>query len=351
MTHPGMQIRLGSTFGVKSDLLGSIRPPGQGQETILAKLTLCASPIILSRFCMRVNRMFWPGVWRLGTYLPRPVTLRVVQPNCKQHGQPLPRITIVVPTLNQGRFIEATLRSIIDEQYPNLELIVIDGGSTDNTLKIIKQYESHLAWWVSESDSGQTAAINKGFTKSTGEIMAWINSDDLVASGALRRVANHFVAQPEIQVVYGNRVVINEEGLEIGRWILPRHSKRVLQWSDFVPQETLYWTRNAWNLVGGSLDENFCFAMDWDFLLRLSAQQIKFKHLPEFLGLFRVHHQQKTSSQMASIGLQEMLILRRRELGFEPTPWQYTLNTAPYLLAAGFYEVCFKLRSGLQIYI
>lgn len=297
----------------------------------------------MTGFAVSIKRMLRPGVGQLGTYSPRPVSLRLVQPNNQLREQVLPRVTIVVPSFNQGRFIGATLQSIIDQRYPNLELIVVDGGSTDNTPSVIKQYEAHLAWWVSEPDSGQTAAINKGFMRSTGEIMAWINSDDLVASGALHQVADYFVKHPETQAVYGDRILINEEGLEIGRWILPRHSSRVLQWDDFVPQETLYWTRNAWDLIGGRLDETFSFVMDWDFLLRLSAKRIDIHHLPVFLGLFRIHHQQKTSIQMSSIGQQEIRIIRHRELGFQPTRWQLILNTAPFLLAAKFYELSFKL--------
>lgn len=295
-----------------------------------------------------LKRILRPGIGQLGTYSPRPVSLRFVQPYNQLPVQ-APRITIVVPSFNQGRFIGATLRSIIDQQYPNLELIVVDGGSTDNTLAVIKEYEAHLAWWVSELDSGQTAAINKGFMRSTGEIMAWINSDDLVASGTLHQVAAYFCNHPETQAVYGDRILINEEGLEIGRWILPRHSSRVLKWADFIPQETLYWTRNAWNLIGAQLDETFRFAMDWDFLLRLTAKRINIQHLPVFMGLFRIHHQQKTSSQMSSIGQQEIRIIRRRELGFQPSRRQLILKTVPFLLAAKFHELSFKLGLNREV--
>lgn len=304
---------------------------------------------ILKGFVTGILSMLRPGAGQLGTYSPRPVSLRVLEPSVQLCGQDLPRISIVVPSFNQGRFIEATLRSIIDQQYPNLELIVVDGGSTDNTLAVIKQYEAHIDWWVSEPDSGQTAAINKGFMQSTGEIMAWINSDDLVASGALHLVADYFVKHPETQAVYGDRILINEESLEIGRWILPCHSNRVLKFADFVPQETLYWTRKAWNLIGGRLDETFHFAMDWDFLLRLSEKSIDIRHLPIFLGLFRIHHQQKTSSQLSSIGQQEIQRIRHRELGFQPTRWQLILNIVPFLLAAKLHELCFYL--GLKRHI
>ncbi|MBW8457604.1 MAG: glycosyltransferase [Thiobacillus sp.] len=293
----------------------------------------------MGRLEVSIMQVLRPGVGQLGTYSPRPVSLRLVQPNNQLREQVLPRISIVVPSFNQGRFIGKTLRSIIDQQYPNLELIVVDGGSTDNTLCVIKQYEAHLAWWVSEPDSGQAAAINKGFIRSTGDIMAWINSDDLVAPGAFYQVADYLIKHPETQVVYGDRILINEECLEIGRWILPRHSNRVLKWVDFVPQETLYWTRKAWNLVGAQLDEKLRFAMDWDFLLRLSEKQINIQHLPIFLGLFRVHQNQKTSSQMSSIGQQEIQMIQQRELGYVPTMLQLILNTLLYLLSARFREV------------
>ncbi len=292
--------------------------------------------------------MLRPGVGQLGTYSPRPVSLPLATLP-QTVGLDLPRITMVVPSYNQGRFIGATLQSIIDQRYLNLELIVIDGGSTDNTLSVIKQYEAQLAWWVSEPDAGQAAAINKGFSRSTGEIMVWINSDDLVAPGALHRVADYFVKHPETQVVYGDRILINEEGLEIGRWILPRHSNRTLKWADFIPQETLYWTRKAWNLIGAQLDETFRFAMDWDFLLRLSTQQINIHHFPVFMGLFRIHNQQKTSSQMSSIGQQEIQLIRRRELGFQPTRWQVIFHTLPFLLAAKFHELYIRFSPERSI--
>ena len=103
-----------------------------------------------------------------------------------------PKISIVTPSFNQGIFLEATIQSVLNQNYPNLEYIVIDGGSTDNSVKIIKKYEKYLSYWVSESDRGQSHAINKGFTISTGEIMGWLNSDDLYTSGALNHVANVF---------------------------------------------------------------------------------------------------------------------------------------------------------------
>jgi glycosyltransferase involved in cell wall biosynthesis len=291
---------------------------------------------------LNIKRLLRPGVGQLGTHLPKPVFLSSSVSNKVQCALADPKVSIVVPSFNQGSFIGATLQSIIDQNYSNLELIVVDGGSTDTTLAVLEKYEAYLHWFISEPDSGQTEAINKGFMMSTGDIMAWINSDDLVAPGALQQVANYFVKHPETQVVFGDRVLINEEGLEIGRWILPSHCNRTLLWADFVPQETLYWRRDAWNSIGARLDEDFHFAMDWDFLLRLSAKQITIRHLPFFLGLFRVHHQQKTSSMMSSIGQDEIRLIRIRELGFQPARWQLIINTLPFLLAAKLHEIFFR---------
>lgn len=292
---------------------------------------------------LNLKKILRPGIGQLGTYPPRKLLLPAGGKGCRGSTSSLPVISIIVPSLNQGRFIGETLRSIVEQDYPNLELIVVDGGSTDNSLAVIEEFEPHIAWWVSEPDGGQAAAINKGFQKSTGEIMAWINSDDCVAPGALCRVAQYFQTHPNTEVLYGNRILIDEQGGEIGRWILPRHSEKILKWADYVPQETLYWRRSAWLAAGGRLDESFCFAMDWDILLRFSAQGLKMERIPGFLGLFRIHQAQKTLSDMASTGKEEMQKLRCRELGFAPSHRQLLWNTAPYLLAAKFHEIKYKL--------
>ena len=292
-----------------------------------------------------LRRLVRPGIGQLGTHPGRALDLKgEIGDNQKDTfrrlaGENLPTLSVVVPSFNQGRFLSQTLESILDQAYPRLELIVVDGGSSDDSPAIIRSYEKHIRWWVSEPDNGQAHAINKGFAKSSGEVMAWINSDDLVAPGAFFRVMRHFYQVPSISVVYGNRVVIDEGGREIGRWTLPGHSARVLRWADFVPQETLYWRRSAWDATGARLDESFRFAMDWDFLLRLAKSRQHFVHLPYFLGLFRVHHNQKTSAQMSTVGESEIQKLRLRELGFNPPRLQVQLNAAPFLLKARLCEI------------
>ena len=279
-----------------------------------------------------LSRMLRPALGQLSTHPPQPLELpRIPLLHGNSAVSGTPRISVVVPSFNQGRFLGETLESLVTERYANLELIVVDGESSDNSVAVIKSFNSELAWWVSEKDAGQTAAINKGFSNSTGEIMAWLNSDDCIAPGTLHKVAEYFGSHPNTAVVYGHRILIDENRQEIGRWILPRHSDRVLKWVDFIPQETVYWRRSAWNAIGARLDETLQFAMDWDLLLRFSARRLLFKRLPHFLGLFRVHEAQKTHRDMILVGKREMQMLRQRELGFVPTRRRLMLHTATYL--------------------
>ena len=255
--------------------------------------------------------LIWPGCTRLEDhYEPQEIssaTAFVTAAGISNY----PRITIVVPSYNQGRFIEQTFKSIIDQGYPNLELIVIDGGSSDETLGVIKQYAKHITWWVSEADDGQANAINKGMSHATGEILAWLNSDDCLMPGSLLQVAQHFLASPDTDVVYGHRVLINEAGLDVGRWILPAHRKMILTYADYIPQETMFWRKILWRKVNAHLDESFRFAMDWELICRFVQADAKFTLIPAFLGQFRMHAMQKTNANLESDGFREMAIIRK----------------------------------------
>lgn len=229
--------------------------------------------------------------------------------DCEQSDFPI--ITIVVPSFNQGRFLEQTLKSIINQHYPRLELIVVDGGSTDESIRVIKEHEEHIKWWVSEPDNGQANAINKGMQHATGEILAWLNSDDCLMPGSLFRVAAVFLSSKETDVVYGHRVLINEAGQDVGRWVLPGHRKFILSYADYIPQETMFWRADLWQKTGGSLDESFRFAMDWELICRFIQADAKFKLIPAFLGQFRMHATQKTNANLESDGFREMEIIRK----------------------------------------
>lgn len=228
-----------------------------------------------------------------------------------------PSISIVTPSFRQASYITRTIESVLGQRYPALEYFIQDGGSQDGTVEILKHYTECLSGWTSEPDDGQSQAINRGFIKTHGEIMAWLNSDDLLMPGTLAYVAEYFVSHPDVDVVYGQRILIDEHDREIGRWILPPHDDKVLSWADFVPQETLFWRRTIWEKAGGSIDETFRFAMDWDLLLRFRKAGARMVRLPKFLGAFRIHEAQKTSAAINDVGHQEMHRLRVREVGRE----------------------------------
>jgi hypothetical protein len=230
-----------------------------------------------------------------------------------------PTISIVTPSYNYGDFLERTIRSVLDQGYPALEYIVRDGGSKDGTREILERYAPRLTNWACEPDGGQANAINLGMAHASGEIMAYLNSDDLLLPGSLSYVASYFSKHPEVDAVYGHRVLIDQNDMEIGRWVLPRHDDALLDWVDFVPQETLFWRRRIWDAAGGQMDEEFRFALDWDLLLRFRDAGAKIVRVPRFLGAFRVHSAQKTNVQVEQLGNPEMNRLRSRALGREPT--------------------------------
>jgi hypothetical protein len=178
--------------------------------------------------------------------------------------------------------------------------------------------------------------------------MSYLNSDDLLLPGTLHYVMRYFEDHPDVDVVYGQRVVIDEYDAEIGRWVLPPHDDSILSWADYVPQETLFWRRRIWERAGGAIDESFRFAIDWDLLIRFRDAGAKMHRLPRFLGAFRVHPHQKTSMQMQELGQAEMNRLRERSLGRSVNVLDIDRAIRPYLRRHLF---CHKLyRLGLLRY-
>lgn len=297
----------------------------------------------LGRIARRVFKVFASRLGNLNQHPPIP--LRPIAPySCATPVEQLPVISVVTPSFNQGRFIGRTLLSVLDQDYPKLEYIVQDGGSKDETAKILSKYANRLAGWNSISDNGQSCAINLGFAHTTGEIMAWLNSDDLLLPGALAFVADYFNRHPEVDVVYGNRILIDENDQQIGRWILPGHDSKVLSWADYVPQETLFWRRRIWEKVGGTIDESFRFAMDWDLLVRFRNAGARFAHIPRFLGAFRIHEQQKTSAAISDIGYAEMNRIREREIGRKVSDREVSKALYFYLKRHILYELAYKVK-------
>jgi glycosyltransferase involved in cell wall biosynthesis len=263
----------------------------------------------------RIRMWMQPRLGVLYHYPPRPMKIpdRYLQEqNQKSIPGGWPVISIVTPSFNQSEFIERTIQSLFQQHYPRLEYIVQDGGSNDGTVEILKKYEDRLARWVSEKDAGQSDALNTGFGHATGDILAYLNSDDMLLPGTLHYVARYFATHPEIDVVYGHRVLMDEYDQEIGRWVMPPHDDEILSWADYIPQETMFWRRSVWEKAGGRIDKNFKFAMDWDLILRFRDAGARINRLPRFMGAFRIHPHQKTSAEISNQGELEMGLLRER---------------------------------------
>jgi hypothetical protein len=309
-------------------------------------------PAVFSRFVSRMSPWSTLGRFtprpRLGVlYQHEPRDLRIPRSYWSDPAPAhAPKVSLVTPSFRQAAFIERTILSVLEQHYPNLEYYVQDGGSEDGTREIIQRHAHRLAGWESRPDDGQAQAINLGFAHTSGEIMAWLNSDDILLPGALNCVANFFNSNPGVDVIYGHRLLIDENDKLIGRWILPAHNDRVLSWVDFVPQETLFWRRSLWEKAGGRIDESFDFAMDWDLLLRFRDAGARFARIPRFLGGFRIHPHQKTLVAIHEIGSKEMARLRERALGRVPTRFEVRRAVAPYLLRHVASEVAWRVRGG-----
>ncbi|MBD0266466.1 MAG: glycosyltransferase [Tolypothrix sp. Co-bin9] len=234
-------------------------------------------------------------------------------------GSEYPRLTIVTPSYNQGKFLEATIRSVLLQGYPNLEYIIIDGGSTDCSIEVIKKYEKYLFYWHSKKDKGQADAINQGIDKSSGRILGWINSDDVYVKETFCKVVKAFQAHPDCIVVHGNRILINEIG-EVTGWVsLARFNPETGIYN--VCSETAFWQRSAMNAVG-RLNANLQFAIDLEFFGRLYKQG-KFLKLDDYLGYFRCYSESK-SSTIAHIGREEAVREWKRLFGSENRDGDWT---------------------------
>ncbi len=253
-------------------------------------------------------------------HAPRPLRAKPFPP--PPTGLNLPALDVVTPSFNQADFLSANITSVAASAASGVRHQVRDGGSTDGSVAVLEQHAAHLHHWVSEPDDGQADAIVKGFAATSGEpsdLMAWLNADDVFMPGALDFVRSYFATRPDVDVIYGNRVLIDDQGQEVGRWHLPPHDPEVLRLYDFVPQETLFWRRRIWDQVGG-VDPMFHFALDWDLLLRFQAAGARIVHLPRFLGGFRLHSTQKSAAQIGTTGQAELDRLRRRTFGRDLAP-------------------------------
>jgi glycosyltransferase involved in cell wall biosynthesis len=236
---------------------------------------------------------------------------------------PTPLCSIVVPSLQQGRWIESALQSLLLQNDPALEIIVVDGGSTDATAAVLERYRSRLAACIIEPDGGQADALAKGFCLARGAILGWLNSDDMHLPWTLSTIRDAFAADPTLDVVHGDRVIIDAEGRITGHCCLPLHSTYLLNRWPRTNQETCFWRREIWNRAGG-INREMRFAMDYDLFARLFAAG-RCRHLHRHLGAFRWHAASKSFNQQTTIGNAEMALVRAR-YGCSPSAWEYPVG-------------------------
>jgi cellulose synthase/poly-beta-1,6-N-acetylglucosamine synthase-like glycosyltransferase len=210
----------------------------------------------------------------------------------------LPKVSIITPSYNQAKFLEETIQSVISQDYPHIEYIIIDGGSSDGSIEIIKKYESRISYWVSEKDQGQADAINKGFAVATGEYIGWLNSDDCLSPGAIKKVVDAFILDPDVEFIYGD---IDQGESPLTSEKLPGREislEQILISGDVpIPQQGSMWRRSVLDRIGG-LGTAWHVVLDREFFMRM-ALKCKIQHLPVTLGFFRYHADSKSISQMA----------------------------------------------------
>jgi glycosyltransferase involved in cell wall biosynthesis len=219
-----------------------------------------------------------------------------------------PKISVITPSYNQGQFIEETILSVIGQNYPDLEYIIIDGASSDATLDVIRKYQKNIDIIISEKDLGQSNAINKGFKLATGEIICWLNSDDMFTSNALFSIADIYMDEG-FDFLYGDGIKKYEYGLMKGRSKLIKIGllkKDELTYRDPLQQPSTFWSRSALNKVG-LLDESLHYAFDWDFFIRIN-KSFKFKYHAQALSIYRIHklHKSGGGGYSRAIEIQEV---------------------------------------------
>jgi glycosyltransferase involved in cell wall biosynthesis len=215
-----------------------------------------------------------------------------------------PKISVITPSYNQGQFIEKTILSVLEQQYPNVEYIIVDGGSSDNTVNIIRKYEHRLAYWVSEKDKGQSDALNKGLRQATGDIIAWLNSDDWYAPDTLNRVVEQWNRSGGFDVMIGD-AMFHYEGNESRNERLTYggecNTDRLMKYWSYdqicnPPQPSVFISRNVFEKVGG-INESYHLAMDYDLWLRIAHAGYRFLYVPEVLSYYRFHGASKSGQQ------------------------------------------------------
>lgn len=231
-----------------------------------------------------------------------------------------PLVTIVTPVLNSERFLEQTIRSVLEQDYPNLEYIVMDGGSADRTLKIIKMYEGRLRW-RSEPDRGVADAINKGFEAGGGEILGFLNADDRYLPGAVSAAVHRLRENPETAGVYGEALWIDQDGARIANYPVRDFDRATLEKECFICQPASFFRRSGFESVGG-MDPDLNLSFDYDFWLRMTRTH-RLQRIPETLAESRMHRANKTLGQREAVFRETFKVLKRN-CGYVPFSWVYS---------------------------
>jgi glycosyltransferase involved in cell wall biosynthesis len=251
-----------------------------------------------------------------------------------------PRISIVTPSYNQRDFIEETIRSVLLQGYPDVEYIIIDGGSTDGTADVIRKYQPWLSYFVSEKDKGQGHAIVKGLEKASGEVLAWLNSDDTYCPETLLLVGEILSQKPSVDLLYGDCEMVNEKGGLIDFIKARQGSLSDLFAKDFIPQPSAFFRRSAWHRAGG-LDTSLEFILDYELWIRMMLKGMRFQYVAYPLSRFRWHDVSKSSQEVAAFGFEYLGILERLFRSNE----DLTIRRA---ILGGYYQAFSIVASGYE---
>jgi glycosyltransferase involved in cell wall biosynthesis len=268
----------------------------------------------------------------------------------------LPRLSVVIPSYNQGDFIERTIKSIVDQNYPNLDLILMDGGSTDDTMAIVERYREHFTHIESGPDGGQSAAIVKGFGLATGKYISWLNSDDTYAPGALDAMGELLAARPDVAFAYGHTDIIDADDRVIAHKKSVRFSLGVMKYAFLtVPQMSAFWSKALYDEVGG-IDTSLRFCMDYDLFVRMASRSAPVL-INKHIGNFRVHGLSKTSNLETVRQAEDAMVHTRycsvkpsNAIAFKATRTFYTGILCLLMIANGSFwtRLSGRLRNNMQ---
>lgn len=271
----------------------------------------------------------------------------------------LPLVTIVTPSFNQGQFLEQTIQSVLGQDYPRLEYIVMDGGSSDNSREILQRYAERLAYWESQPDRGQAEAINKGLRRAQGDILGWLNSDDVLLPGVVRRTVEVFARHPEVDVIYGHLERIDADGRVVPTPLLPKDQvtfgkERVIG-ECVVNQPGSFWRRSVMEKAG-MLDDSLQYVMDYEYWIRLALAGANFLRLPQTAARFRLSSGSKTVGQTARMSLEQWQVLEHllarpnlaEQLGLPAVRVQKQARAVRAHIALHIFYGYFKQRAWVQ---